>query len=97
MDASSLRGADGHRSDRPFDLEHLLEKENGKIKFRPMNDSFALLTAFVAGAALGAVAALLLAPSDGKTLRGELRSLAEEKLKDCGVNSDSAPAEPVQE
>ena len=55
------------------------------------------LCALLGGAAIGAAVALLLAPSDGKTLRGELRSLAEKKLKDCGVNSDSAPAGPVQE
>ena len=62
-----------------------------------MKDSFALLTAFVAGAAIGAAAALLLAPADGKTTRESLRSLLEQESNKCGVNSDSAAAEPVQD
>lgn len=62
-----------------------------------MKDSFALLTAFVAGAALGAAAALLLAPADGKTTREGLRSIAEREMKKCGVEPDSAAAEPVND
>ena len=40
---------------------------------------------------------MLLAPADGKTTREGLRSIAELEMKKCGVEPDSAAAEPVND
>ena len=43
---------------------------------------------FLGGAAIGAIAALLLAPESGEDLRARLRSLLQKKLDDATANED---------
>ena len=43
---------------------------------------------FLGGAAIGAIAALLLAPESGEDLRARLRSLLQQKLDDATANED---------
>lgn len=43
---------------------------------------------FLGGAAIGAIAALLLAPESGEDLRARLRSILRKKLDDATANED---------
>ncbi len=48
-----------------------------------------VLAAFLGGALLGGLAALLLAPKSGKELREELKELAEREAERCGCEHHS--------